>query len=69
MATRCKKTAAELKEEAQRLLKKARELERQEQQKRYLDLGKWAIKNQDEIRAILPPDLAAEFANFFSEKT
>ena len=57
---RRKKTAEELRQEAQKLLKKARALKRKEYEKRCLEIGKWVLKNEKEIQSILPQNLQTE---------
>ena len=59
---RRKKTAEELRQEAQKLLKKARALKRKEHEKRCLEIGKWVLKNEQEIQSILPENLQVELA-------
>ena len=59
---RRKKTAEELRLEAQRLLKKARALKRKEHEKRCLAIGKWVLKNEQEIQSIMPENLQTELA-------
>jgi len=58
-----KKTAKELKEDARKLLRRAKLLE----EKKMIKIGKWAKRYRDKIEIALPAELQDEFKSFWHD--